>query len=51
MKLILISILIALSTTSTKAQDVETAYPVAAAQQAAATVGYFSYGEIFMSMP
>lgn len=51
MKLILISILIALSTTSTKAQDVETAYPVAAAQQTAATVGYFSYGEIFMSMP
>ena len=51
MKLILISILIVLSTTSTKAQDVETAYPVAAAQHAEATVGYFSYGEIFMSMP
>ena len=51
MKLILISILIALTTTTAKAQDVENAYPVAAAQQTAATVGYFSYGELFESMP
>ncbi|MCI6117981.1 MAG: OmpH family outer membrane protein [Prevotella sp.] len=51
MKKTLLSIFLAVSALSIQAQEVDTVNPVAAAQQTAATVGYFSYKEVMENMP